>query len=281
MGKIRPTDDIFERLAAAEDGFLHSTFLAPVVRGHGVRVQIGGVACQLDVDPAEFSGWGVFRPRSHSRAALIRLASMVERHAYLKLLPTVRLILCEQDRERWLALPAQPGGPVAPDQAVPVQQVEADAQLFESVIARFDGAWFWSQGADPRGDPRTSAHLRSALVERADPAEVRRKGMTGAERRAYAWVHARAVGREREARDRADSGRLAAALRHGGAHLKDFERLADGDFRVAYTVDGRRHMSIVSHRDLSVRTAGICLSGQDGKFDLQSLVGVLREGARR
>lgn len=281
MGKIRPTDDLFARLAAEEDRFLDTTFLAPVVRGHGVRVKIGGVACQLDVDPAEFSGWGVFRPLSHARARLVRLANLAERHAYLKLLPAIRLILCEQDRDAWIGLPAQPGvGAIRIDEAVPIRQVEADAQQFETVVARFDGARFWSQGADPRGDPRTAAHLRSALVERIPPGDIRHKGMTGAERQAYAFVHAKLVARERVQEEQRIAGRLAEALRHGGAHLKDFDRTRDGDFRVTYTVDGQRHVSIVSRRDLTVRTAGICLSGEDGKFDLQSLVGVLREGAR-
>jgi hypothetical protein len=72
--------------------------------------------------------------------------------------------------------------------------------------------------------------------------------------------------------------RLRESLSHAGAQLVDYLERSDS-FRVTFTVGGRQYTSSVNKNDLTVQAAGICLSGEDQKFDLSSLVGVLREGS--
>jgi hypothetical protein len=69
---------------------------------------------------------------------------------------------------------------------------------------------------------------------------------------------------------------LRGALEHAGAELKNYVERHDV-YTVTYEVDGQWHVSAVAKKDLSVQVAGICLSGEDQNFDLQSLVGVIRE----
>ncbi len=264
-------DALFDRLAAVEERFLQSDFLAPALRGGRVAVRIAGVVCRLKV-AGDFEGWGVFRPTSATTAQLLRPATLQERRRYLEALPCRRLILCQQCNTSWLAWPAQqadqrfaPGGPVL------VRFVE-EAERFETVQTCWDGMQFWFEGADSREDPAAAAYLRQQLEQMTLPEQVQRSGLTAEQRVAYAFVHALRLEKDRDLIEE----RLRRALAHGGGQLHGYSE-RDDVLRVEFAVAGERHVSVVRKADLSVQLAGICLSGEDHHFDLTSLVGVLRE----
>lgn len=269
--------DTLSRLAAAEEQFLASDFLAPVTRGGKVNVRIAGIICTLQIQPTDFEGWGVFRPKSHSEAVLVRSAKLSERQRYLDLFPAIRLIVASKQDETWLALPAQRvDARFQIEGLVPVQLME-DAQLFEIVETRFDGVHFWYVSADARADAANAAYLRHALDKLILPDKIHRRGLTAEERSAYALNYWPRYLTSEEGKRSQEEKRLRAALEHAGANLRSFIDRRDV-YTVTYEVDGERHVSAISKKDLSVHAAGICLSGEDAKFDLQSLVGVIREG---
>ena len=72
------------------------------------------------------------------------------------------------------------------------------------------------------------------------------------------------------------AAQLSDTLSHAGAQLVDYLERGDG-YRVTYKIGNRSYTSSVNKGDLTVQVAGICLSGEDDKFDLGSLVGVLHE----
>ena len=276
MAKSKEVSDALNRLAAAEERFLASEFLAPVVRGGHVQVRIAGVICTPRIRPADFEGWGVFRPASHSDATLVRPARLAERARYLELFPLVRLILTTKQEEQWLALPAhRADSRFRIDGLIPIRLVE-DAQPFEVIEARFDGTHFWYAGPDSRSDPATASYLRQQLELLTPPDKLQRSGLTAEERSAYTISYLPRYEATEEARRSREEQRLRSALGHAGAVLRGYVERADV-YTVTYEVDGQRHVSAVSKADLSVQVAGICLSGEDEHFDLQSLVGVIRE----
>jgi hypothetical protein len=276
MAKSSAVTDALKRLAAAEERFLTSEFLSPVIRGRHVLVRIAGVICALRIQPADFEGWGVFRPVSHSDATLVRHAKLAERQRYLELFPLVRLILADRYEERWLALPAHRADSRFQIEGMITVQLVEEAQLFDVIEARFDGMQFWFADADSRWDPAMASYLRRELGVLTPPEKVHRSGLTSEEREAYALNYWPRYEATEEARQSREERRLRGALEHAGAELKHYVERHDV-YTVTYEVDGQRHVSAVAKKDLSVQVAGICLSGEDQNFDLQSLVGVIRE----
>jgi hypothetical protein len=269
----RRIDEILNRLEAAEQQFLAREFFAPVPPGGSVQVRVAGVICQMQVEPRDFVGWGLFRPLSPQAAQFVRPARLAERQRYLELFPLLRLILCGRSGEEWLAVPAhQADRRFRITGEVPVQLVE-EGQLFEVIESRFDGTSCWFDRLDPRRDPGAAAYLREALRQMVPPADLERPGLTAEERSAYALQH-RAL---QEAMRDWTEDRLRQALAHAGAELRSYAEREDG-YRIEYEVDGARHIAAVSKENLAVQVAGICLSGEDEQFDLESLVGVIREG---
>lgn len=273
--------ELLEKFARAEQEFLKREFLAPVVRGRRVQVQIEGVRLQLSIEPVDFSGWGVFKPHSHQHAQLVRTANLSERQRYLAMFTAVSLILARRVANTWEAVAGQGGNArITVEGAAPVALVE-DAELFDTIRARFDGTQFWFDCVDENADAGAAVYLRESLLAMVQPAELNRKGLSVQQQRVYLLNFSERL--EQQAR-RAEAElrktgeyRLRAALEHGGASLREFTE-RDDHFRVTYSLHGRTHTSLVNKRDLTVQTAGICLSGMDRDFDLASLVGVLREG---
>lgn len=279
-------DDLLDRLAAAERDFEGKEFLAPLIGTNQVQVRIAGIICQLAIEenlPNDFTGWAILRALNIKKASFQRQASLAEKGAFLQLFPAVKLILLQQKGRHWLAVPAQRGdsrfqmqGPVTtwlPDEGL---------QRFETVLAAFDGRFFWYRGRDPSRDPSLAVYLREQIIRQDDrglpplPETIHKKGLSAEERGAYALAWAMLAEVQR---DRVES-RLSEALKHAGAELRDYSERGNA-YVVRYLVDGQTHISTVRQDDLSVMTAGICLAGQDRHFDLASLVGVLREADRQ
>lgn len=277
--------DVLDRLEEAERRFAGTLFLAPILPGRGVMVSIAGIQCRIEhiqgLPEPHYAGWAVLRALSAFEAAFQRSAGLKECADYLALFPAVRLILLEPAADHWLAAPAHRGDRRFDIQGPVRLLLPAEGLLpFETVIARYDGRLFWYDRRDPRSNPALAAYLREELSRRdaqnlpPAPEQLRKKGLSREQREVYGlrWL---LLAEERASRAEV---RLGMALEHARALLRSFSERSDA-YVVRFTVDGREHSSVIRKDDLTVLSAGVCLSGRDSSFDLASLVGVLRQGA--
>jgi hypothetical protein len=155
-----------------------------------------------------------------------------------------------------------------------------EVRLFDTVDVRFDGQNFWYDRHSAHRSARIAAQLRDLLSEETDPEMAIIGGMTAEERMCYEIAHEREIIARQEALKNNKEERLKRALQRGGATLRSYVERGT-TYTVEFTVDGERHRSVVDSETLRVTSAGICLNGGDRNFDLQSLVGVIREGHDR
>lgn len=270
-------NDIFKKLAAAEDTFMQTQFLSPVLRNRPIRVKIDNIVMQMDIiKPKNFEGWGIFQPLSMKEAKRVREPNMAERREYMKMFPAVRVIVCSRKDDQWFGLPSNDSNErFKLSGLVPISLPE-EMQMFETVRTRFDGVNFWHDGSDRSISPKHAVFLREEISKLTDVANIQLPGLSAKEKQAYAI----ALIKEMEDHKDRHEERLRHAVEAAGAEFKSYVERGN-TYTVEYIVDGERHRSTVDKETLEVHSAGICLSGQDKKFDLRSLVGVVREGIDR
>jgi len=264
------------RTLARDEATLHGQeFVAPLQQGGRARLRIRGLIHEFAVQQAQ-PGWWRCRVLNSQQATIVDAAQPWQRGDYLALWPVLRLVLLEPLKHHaWLALPYNPSdafqrfglaGPVA------VQLVE-NGQPFERVLGRVEGGAVWYDDFDHRANPLVAEALRSALTAEQATPNVRELG--AGERAAYTLLAAR----QHEARTASATATLEQRLHHalevGGARLLGYTTTEHG-LRVSWERDGQHSVTLVN-TELSVVSAGICLSGEDESFDLTSIVDVVRE----
>lgn len=278
--KRRDTLALIERLG--QQTAAAASFLAPCVRGGRVVTLVDGLVQRLTPAPRDFEGWGVFAPQGRV-AKLVQPASARLVAKRMRGAPEVGLILIRKlRRSAWLAMPLH-GEAFAtrfgPSSFVTVQLVEG-ADALAAVRARVVGNAFWFARVDRRADRRRISTLREAVGEFVALDELDTRGLTPEWRAAYAALLDWRLGAPTrialrgEERDRR---RLEHALRMGGGRLNSF--VDRGDFWTVEWLDrdGYPQVSAIDKTNLTVIDSGICLSGYDQDFDLQSLVGVFAQ----
>jgi hypothetical protein len=267
--------NLIDALAHDEAALRGQAFLAPLLGHSRARIRVRGLVYELDVLEAR-AGWWICRMLDARRAIPVDAAEPWQRGEYLALWPALRLVLVEPLRgDDWVAMPFNPSdafqrfafrGPLV------VRLVEG-GQPFERVIGRVEGATIWYDELDRRADLAMAEQLRDALA--VCQATLTLGGIGVGERAAYALLTERRVAAAQAREAQRAERRLRDALMVGGARLVGYEAGA-GVLRVTWERDGRRSVTLVD-ANLEVVSAGICLSGEDQRFDLASIISVVGE----
>ncbi|HEY9701690.1 MAG TPA: hypothetical protein V6C58_04555, partial [Allocoleopsis sp.] len=228
--------------------------------------------------PENFEGWGIFQPLNNKIAELIEEPILPQIGTYLKLFPALKLRLINKLRgQTWLAYPCNESDMKQRFKIVKpiiVNLVTEGGSLAE-IIARFDGGAWWFDELDRRGDLIFTEKLKKHLKKLTLPEELSLKGITPEMRTVYQILLKQTKEFQAKMQKEKDEIKLEKALKMGGGELREFRD--KGDFwQIEWTTnDGQKQTSAISKNDLTVISSGICLSGKDRDFDLQSLVGVI------
>ncbi len=271
-------EQLLHQIATQEKEFCATQFLAPSVVGGKVRSRVSGLIYTFTIKPQQFTGWGIFQPLNSTVAELVTEADLPQIAEYMQYMSPMRFWLAYAlQKNTWLAYPInesdaqQRFGITKP---VPIHLVSNGA-VFEQIIARWDGGNWWFEDYDRRADPFLSENLTTALKEITLPAKLRFKGMTPEMKIVYQLVTQQQAEFKAKMELQTDAEKLAQALKLGGGELQKF-RDRDDYWVVEWTTGyGEHHTSAIAKSDLTVISAGICLSGLDRDFDLSSLVGVV------
>lgn len=280
MKKKQNIQNLLNKIAAQESQLTETQFMAPCVGGGRVRTRVAGMIYTFASKPRDFEGWGIFQPLDEKRAEVVEEAMLPQIEEYLKLMKPLRMLLVDRlQGQTWLAYPGNESDAkqrLGIAKPVPINLV-TDGVQFEQIIARFDGSSFWFEEGDRRADPFAAEELTKALKKLTPPKELRFKGMTPEMGTVYDLVARSKIEFMKQVQHKNDEKRLKKALEMGGGELRNFRDRSEYWQVEWVTSDGQHHSSAIAKNDLTVISSGICLSGLDRDFDLQSLVGVIED----
>jgi len=261
--------ELFSKVETAEQDFYKTEFVSPVIRGCKIRVRILGLVQEFKI-MGNFEGWAILKPCGESLACVVGSPNLLQIEEYLNQFPDVRVTLCERRKDGWYGFTHQGAG-------VDIRVLLADGvSLFDTVVVHYDPVNYWFAEMDRSINPSFAEYLRENLNKSILPAKLCIRCLITYQRKAYTW---QMFLRKRQVKE-VTLETIRRAVEHGtGKFLSYIER--QDSYVVTFSLDGEEFRATIMKKGFEVVSAGICLSGGDRKFDLQSLTGVIKEGQDR
>ena len=269
--------NLIKKIGEKETTLPERTFISPVFSNRMVATRVEGINYTFSIPKAE-PGWYKIRPVDTKRAKLAGKAELQDIETYLKYFDKIRLVLVMKKDDVYMAVPDKINRlGLPPQELVPVFLTDDTVLDFDRVLARYDGANLWFESVDMGNDPQKAEHLRTSLETLQEPSKLKCSGLTFEERLAYTL---RLTLDQKLVEDRKKET-IEGHVEHAGGKFLRFAEKKD-HISVTYKVDGEIFTSHVSKDPAhQVIAAGICLAGNDRRFDLKSLITVVREAKKR
>lgn len=274
------SDDVLsliKKMGEKETALTELEFVSPIFNNRVVATRVDGVLYTFQV-PRSKPGWFKIKPNDTKYARIVGEADLMEIEQYLKYFDRLRLVVAMKKDRVYLAVPDKMNKfGLPPQELIPVFLTDDSVMDFDRILARYDGANFWFERVDTANDPIKSEYLRNNLERLLDTKSLKCPGLTFEERLAYTL---RTTLDKSLVEDRKKKT-FQEDVEHAGGKLLRFSEKSD-HYSVTYTVDGEQFTShIAKDSEHRVIAAGICLAGNDRRFDLKSLITVVREAKRR
>lgn len=238
-----------------------------------VAVRIKKILYKFKIAKRGSAGVGVFKPLSFKFAEFVRDASQEEVVNYFRLFPRVKAIVAFQTKY-WYAFPANLTAykKINFDGLFPLLMAEGIQQC-DYVIASFDGLNLWFNEIDFRADVEKIENMRQVVKGKKGSI----KGFSPEDKEVISLARKNKEEQEKLTLE----GRLKHVFLERGAKLDGYTEHGNRIEIKWQSSSGEYYTTVADKDNLSVMSAGICLSGRDKDFDLQSLVGVISRGERK
>jgi hypothetical protein len=268
--------DLISKIGKQESSLTQRTFVSPNFNNDTVTTRVEGIVYSFSVPKKE--GWFKFQPINTKKARVVGPAEMDEIETYQKQLGKVRVVLVMKHQGLYMGIPDKANNfGLSFNNLMPVYLCGDYPSDFDRVITRYDGANLWYERIDSGNDPAKGDYLRECMAKVVMPKEIKFSGLTLEEKQAYIL---RLTFDKKFVEDQ-KKDTLKQDIEFAGGKFIGFVEKSD-HFAITYTVEGQQFTTRVTKDPRRmVVSAGLCLNSNDHKFDLKSLVSVIREAQER
>lgn len=265
-------NDLINRLGKQERDLFNQEIFSPYFPGMGtVITRIAGIIYRFKISKQDKVGFGIFKPKNPKFAHFRREANEEQIESYLNLLPRVKGILVFKT-DFWYCISQNTSAYTKIGFTGLCKALNADnIESFDYFVGRFDGQHVWFECLDPNCD----FEKIESLKEKSKTDSLGQiKGLTPEDKSVFEMIK---KNREEQIALTLE-GRLKSTLERKGAVLDNYRERNDQIEVKWKTRSGEPYTTWIRKKDFGVISAGICLEGEDEKFDLSSLIGVVDQG---